>query len=216
MYCIHCGKELPDNSKFCNHCGSSQETVTDIQSKEPQIEQPVVSKRKECKSTKKKPGCLSIGIFLFLFFIIIMCVMLFSEETTDDKTNNITIVSTAEIIAEPELTTDTLIEITAEKLIKAYQENEIKASNQYKDKYLKVMGYVNNISRSDNVFLSDSFYVYIDDGNPYNFNDICCLLNDKSIDLAADIKPGDKIEIIGRCEGFSITSVDMYDCTIIK
>lgn len=23
MYCQHCGNELPDNSKFCNHCGQS-------------------------------------------------------------------------------------------------------------------------------------------------------------------------------------------------
>ena len=26
MYCKKCGKEIPDDSKFCQHCGSSQTT----------------------------------------------------------------------------------------------------------------------------------------------------------------------------------------------
>lgn len=24
MYCKHCGKEIADDSKFCQHCGGSQ------------------------------------------------------------------------------------------------------------------------------------------------------------------------------------------------
>ena len=24
MYCIECGAQIPDNSKFCQHCGKSQ------------------------------------------------------------------------------------------------------------------------------------------------------------------------------------------------
>lgn len=27
MYCKHCGKEIADDSKFCQHCGGNQETV---------------------------------------------------------------------------------------------------------------------------------------------------------------------------------------------
>lgn len=29
MYCKHCGKEIADDSKFCQHCGGKQDTVSD-------------------------------------------------------------------------------------------------------------------------------------------------------------------------------------------
>ncbi len=28
MFCIHCGKEIPDESKFCQYCGNALEQVT--------------------------------------------------------------------------------------------------------------------------------------------------------------------------------------------
>lgn len=28
MYCKHCGKEIADDAKFCQHCGGRQETVS--------------------------------------------------------------------------------------------------------------------------------------------------------------------------------------------
>lgn len=288
MYCINCGKELPENSKFCNHCGASQE-VFSTQNTEPKVEiksenQEHTPKNKETDSRltwlKVIFAIAPVLAFVFLFVVIISdfniipkiinllfgiawfvsCVLVrkdlkqkigtksnikwffnniwsvfgglvvvgcvltafvatpVSEEPTDEKTNIATTAVVTETVTEtePEPTTEPPVEITAEKLIKAYQENEINASKKYKDRYLKVTGYVDNVSRSDNVLLSDSYYVYIDDGNDYNFNDIRCSLNDESIEAAAEIKSGDKIVIIGRCEGFSITSVDMYDCTIVE
>jgi len=35
MYCQNCGKELPANSRFCAHCGVSQDIVTEPIAKEP-------------------------------------------------------------------------------------------------------------------------------------------------------------------------------------
>ena len=29
MYCKHCGKEIVDDSKFCQHCGGKQEDSFD-------------------------------------------------------------------------------------------------------------------------------------------------------------------------------------------
>ena len=28
MYCKHCGKEIADDSKFCNYCGANQKAVS--------------------------------------------------------------------------------------------------------------------------------------------------------------------------------------------
>ena len=30
MYCKHCGKEIADDSKFCNYCGANQNAVSNI------------------------------------------------------------------------------------------------------------------------------------------------------------------------------------------
>lgn len=29
MYCKHCGKEIADDSKFCQHCGGKQDILSD-------------------------------------------------------------------------------------------------------------------------------------------------------------------------------------------
>ncbi len=213
MYCTNCGKELPENSKFCNYCGTRQGTI-----KEDNIEQTSEPKnlttrqmrekmRKNNRSEqKKKPGCFSIAIAAFSLIFAAICFMASTEESIDNNKNGSSTIAT----------TEAPIMISAKSLIKAYQENEINASNKYKGKYLKVTGYVDDIGQSDNLFMSDSYYIYIDDGDRYSFNDIRCSLNDESVEKAADFKPGDKIEIIGRCEGFSITSIDMYDCIIVE
>ena len=35
-YCIHCGMEIPDNSKFCTNCGAPQESVPQTPPPQPQ------------------------------------------------------------------------------------------------------------------------------------------------------------------------------------
>ena len=30
MYCKHCGKQIADDSKFCQHCGGSQDDTTEV------------------------------------------------------------------------------------------------------------------------------------------------------------------------------------------
>lgn len=218
MYCNNCGKELPENSKFCNYCGASQqsETVnvpnTHIEEK---VEKPVLTTRqmrKSMKANNKNKGCSTLAGILGVILFLALLINIFGD--TDDS--DIKVNSSASSTSGTVETTEPPIEISAEKLIKAYQENEINASNMYKDKYLKVTGYVDNVSQSDNLFVDDNYYVYIDYGNDYDFNDICCRLNDESAERAANLKPGDKIVLVGRCEGFSTIYVDMYDCTIIK
>lgn len=211
MYCIHCGKELPENSKFCNHCGGAQTTTSNVQKTQTESVQkphPVKSLPKE-KDSKQNKGCSRVVYILAVIIGLAIAIGVFGNDESETKPKESQVSTT-------QATTEAPIEISAKNLIKAYQENEINASNNYKGKYLKVTGYVDDVGQSDNIFLSDSYYIYIDDGNDYNFNDIRCSLNDESIEKAASFKPGDKIVIIGRCEGFSITSVDMYDCTIIK
>lgn len=48
MYCKHCGKEIADDSKFCQHCGGKQEdsfaspTNNEVKSEEPKKQEKVI------------------------------------------------------------------------------------------------------------------------------------------------------------------------------
>ena len=48
MYCKHCGKEIADDSKFCQHCGGKQEdsfaspTNNEVRSEEPKKQENVI------------------------------------------------------------------------------------------------------------------------------------------------------------------------------
>jgi uncharacterized membrane protein YvbJ len=48
MYCIECGAQIPDNSKFCSHCGKSQTEA------EPSIKEKVEENNIEARNVLSK------------------------------------------------------------------------------------------------------------------------------------------------------------------
>lgn len=210
MFCPGCGKEIPDTIRFCPECGCfMQGNGSDASEPNGTSKSKRAFSKGNVKRQNKSNGCLGAVAGVFLFFVVIG-LFASSEEGKDTSSANNNVVSATESTTEPP------IEISASKLIKAYQENEINASKKLKGRYLKVTGYVDQVSRSDNLFLEDGYYVYIDYGNEWDFNTICCSLNEESVDAASELKPGDKITIIGRCEGFETIHIKMYDCDIVK
>lgn len=72
MYCKECGKEIANDSKFCNHCGAKQSTsVKDTRDKKIVLEVPeVIIKNKISKGTK-----IFIGFYIiYLFIILLICI----------------------------------------------------------------------------------------------------------------------------------------------
>ncbi len=63
MYCNNCGKEIPDNSKFCNFCGSkiNKEEVTGFEK--------TVQKVSGIGKILTLTVSLPIGIIFIIFFI---------------------------------------------------------------------------------------------------------------------------------------------------
>ena len=52
MYCKHCGKQIADDSKFCQHCGGSQEDTTTTFSTEVKSDSPKQEKVVEIPTIK--------------------------------------------------------------------------------------------------------------------------------------------------------------------
>lgn len=200
MYCTNCGKELPDNSKFCNHCGASQKTVADIQGIETQIEQSDISKR---KAAKKKPGCFSAAILLFIMFVIFASFMASTEDSDNSGT-------------QVESTTESSIDISSSELVKSYIDNEVKADSLYEDKTLIISGYVNRIAQTDDY--DKDPVVYVGTGKDIE-NCLRCYVSTEQKEIVAELEVGDKITVTGRCAGlgssyFNLKCVNIYDGVI--
>ena len=107
----------------------------------------------------------------------------------------------------PKVTSDSnpSVTISASKLYKEYNENEIAADEKYKGKIIEVTGVIRDI-RND---IMDNAYITLV-GNEY-FGDIQCYFNEKSV--VAKLSKGKRITVIGSCSGLMI-NVQINNCIV--
>jgi hypothetical protein len=98
------------------------------------------------------------------------------------------------------------IEISAPDLYAVYKENEVVGDKKYKGKVLAVTGYVENISKD----FTGNAYVVLNGGQ--FLEGVHCTI--KNEDVAANIRKGSKVTLIGKCSGMIITSVVLKDCDL--
>lgn len=164
-------------------------------------------------SANKKGNAI---IWCVLGGLLVVCSMFMPFATTvpaDEASSSDT--ATSAVVTTTEPTTEAPIEISASKLMKAYEDNEISANNNYKNKKIRLTGYVDNVSQSESLF-SESYYVYVYNGEKYSYDYIRCSLSETSLEKAAELKPGDKIVIEGVCNGVSVTTISMSNCEIVN
>ena len=121
--------------------------------------------------------------------------------TTAEKTSEAPAVKSTQA-AEPPL------EVDAGTLLKAYDDNELKADKEYKDKVLRVSGKVAQVSE---VFGIKTLEVQTDD--PLQFHRVACPLKGDQVDKAIELSKDSPVVVQGKNTGFDI-SVRLSDCTI--
>ena len=140
----------------------------------------------------KKSGCSSklagVGCLIigFFAFILVLAVMLSGGEES----------------REP------VASVTAPQLYASYAKNEISADNDYHDKYLEVLGVVDMVGK--NIV-----------GDPYvtlATNDMVgrvqCMIADDDVAKASQVRRGQQITFIGKCNGKELLNVVLYECKI--
>ena len=95
--------------------------------------------------------------------------------------------------------------ITASKLYKEYNSNEIAADEKYKGKIIEVTGVIRDIGND----IMDNAYITLV-GNEY-FGDIQCYFNEKSV--VAKLSKGKRITVIGSCSGLMM-NVQINNCIV--
>lgn len=139
-------------------------------------------------------GLAILGILLVVG--LVSCVALLSASTNETP-------------APTKDPVESAIKITAEDLLAEYQDNEVAADNKYEGKILLVEGVVDNVGKD---IFGD---VYVTLGGPFE-NVQCTFDKQTEIDKVSELHPGDKIKVLGKCTGESITSPMMDDCSIVE
>lgn len=211
MYCIHCGKELPDNSKFCNHCGGAQNKVTAV-TNTPASDKNNRSQKPSAEGKKNK-GFTTV---IYILAVIVGLVIAIGVFGNDDLKENIK----ESRVPTTQTSTEAPVEISASELIKAYVDNEVKADTLYDDKILKITGYVNRISQTDNLIMDNEPIIYIGTGNDIEACVRCYISADQK-NIVAELEQGDKITVKGNCSGlgssyFDLKCVSVFSCEIVE
>ena len=78
MYCKNCGKEIADDSKFCQYCGTAQQQEQVCEPKQV-VEEPkreVTLEIPSIKTNLSKEAKICIGVYAVWFLVNLVCIFL--------------------------------------------------------------------------------------------------------------------------------------------
>lgn len=144
----------------------------------------------------KKHKVLSVVIGLLLLIVI---GNMGSNDKKEVKKDTVSISTAAadNKAVKTEAPKPQVIEISAQDLANAYESNEVKADQDYKNKQLKITGIVKDIGKD----ILNDMYVSLEDGKEYSILSVQCFFEKSSSDKLASLKKGDSITIVGKCTG---------------
>jgi uncharacterized membrane protein YvbJ len=74
MYCKKCGREIADDSKFCQYCGTAQ--VSDPQQVVEEPKKDVTLEIPSIKTDISKEAKICIGVYAVWFLVNLVCIFL--------------------------------------------------------------------------------------------------------------------------------------------
>lgn len=169
------------------------------------------------KNSNKKPGGVFKKLLIGIVVIIFLGTVFGGGDDTGSKQSSASAETPAvnsteeqaeetkaeEVVVKPELT------VTAKEIYEAFESNELMGNKTYKDKIIAVEGIVSSI---DEVF--GSYSVSIDDGEDFSLVSVICSFDDSKEEQLIPLEKGQKITIIGLCDGYNGLSVSIEDSTV--
>ncbi len=100
-----------------------------------------------------------------------------------------------------------VVKVSAGKLIKDFDDNELKADAKYKGKTLQVTGVVKEVDTE--LFEEDKYILRMDDGAQFSFLSVD--FHGMSIDELSSLDTGDKVTVVGEFSDGGDLGVDIND-----
>ena len=126
---------------------------------------------------------------------------MFSDDSTSGTTTSMDTAETSEVA-------ETAVPVTSQQLFNAYDNNEMSADKQYKDKLLLIEGTVASIDSG----LTDNAQVQLATSN--DFMSVTATGDEAFDNAAASLSKGQTISVLCRGEGEVIGSPMVGDCVI--
>jgi tRNA_anti-like len=103
--------------------------------------------------------------------------------------------------------------LTVEELLAEYQKNEVGADQKFKDKPIQVTGTVAGVKKAPPL----GYFVGLGSPQEGDSYDVMCFLDKSAEEDAGKLKAGDKITLMGRCDGKAGgLQLKMSRCWIVK
>lgn len=107
-----------------------------------------------------------------------------------------------------------IVPITNDKLVKQFRDNEISASNKYKEKIIQVVGKIKSVSDSKNIWGERIIKVELGE---YLSEEVDCHFKESDLSELSNLKNEQSVIIEGFCGGtYTFGVVHLFDCVIIK
>jgi hypothetical protein len=90
-----------------------------------------------------------------------------------------------------------LVHVSAVELYREYKANEVAADQDFKGQTLSVSGNVDKIGKD----ILGTIYVTFDNGGKFEIGQVQCMFDDKHAARAAKLSKGQRVTVIGTCEG---------------
>lgn len=149
------------------------------------------------------------------WFVILAVILVIGALAGDSTPNNQTAINTnvesKESALEPRVE-ETVLEVTATKMIADYKANEIAADGTYKDKLVKVTGVVGTIGKD----VLNNPYVTLTNETPYGLEAVQCFFSRADESTLTNLSKDTRITMQGRVSGMSLTNVMIKECTVVN
>lgn len=141
-----------------------------------------------------------VGIGFGILFVLGIIGSLVETEDTNVETVKEEEVK-EETVKEEEVKVEEAIDVTADELIKAFKDNEVKGNDLYKDKLLNVTGTVKNIEHSDMLGKDVYYLIFGSTTDEFEIIDVRMSATVELKDRLMNMNKGDTITITGTCKG---------------
>ena len=112
--------------------------------------------------------------------------------------------------AEIDYTEIDYIEVTANDIFSAFEENEIAAEEKFKGQLVKITGIVSDIN-SKSTLISANILLKVDGSV---FGCVQCNFNSENSKALSTVEKGQNVTIVGTCEGLSLYNVMINACEL--
>lgn len=185
-HCKTCDAVIAKSAKRCPYCGARNQEFHPIR------------------------GLIAFFVTVFALIIIIAV----SGSTSDDSSDMDSSTGqkgTVSIDSKKEEVET--ISISAEDLWNAYQENAVNADTLYKGKMLSVTGTISDITQDA---LTKNPCLALSTGDSFNLYPIQCFFDgsEDTVATISELRDGQEVTIVGKCQGVSIVHVQLANCTL--